>query len=118
MCLLDLSSILRSENKVLFFHFLVGDQLDSQYFYVIRLFQSSTRFGQTSAHHQEINYINATSGIFTLCKWPSGTQIEKFLLDLHTGRPLTEGENTRCYINIIDLLMMSTCLPETCRGLK
>jgi len=29
---------------------------------------------------------------------------------LHTGRPLTESVYTRCCINTIDLLMMSTCL--------
>jgi hypothetical protein len=31
-------------------HLLVGDQLDAQFFYIIRLFQSSTRFEQTRAH--------------------------------------------------------------------
>ena len=45
-------------------------------------------------------------------------QVEQFLLDLHTGLPLTESDYTRCCINTIDLLMMSTCLLETCRGLK
>jgi len=45
-------------------------------------------------------------------------QVEQFLLDLHTGRPLTESDYTRCCINTIYLLMMSTCLRETCRGLK
>ena len=41
----------------------------------------------------------------------------KFLLDLHTGRPPTEGDYTRCCIDTIDILMMSTTLLETCRGL-
>ena len=45
-------------------------------------------------------------------------QVEQFLLDLHTGQPLTESDYTRCSINTIGLLMMSTCLLETCRGLK
>jgi len=45
-------------------------------------------------------------------------QVEQFLLDLHTGRPLTESDYTRCCINTNDLLMMSMCLLETCRGLK
>jgi hypothetical protein len=45
-------------------------------------------------------------------------QVEQKLLDLHTGRSLTEGDYTKCCINTIDLLMMSTCLFETCRGLK
>ena len=39
-------------------------------------------------------------------------------LDLHTGRSLTESDYTRCCITTIYLLMMSTSLHETCRGLK
>ena len=50
--------------------------------------------------------------------WPSGMHFEQFLLELRTGRPLTENDYTRCLINTIDLLMMSTCLLESCRGLK
>ena len=75
-------------------------------------------FEQTCVHHQEVNCINTASGIVTLCKWPSGMQVEQFLLDLHTGRTLTECDYTRCWINTIDLLKMNTCLLETCRGLK
>ena len=82
------------------------------------LFQSSTCFEQTRAHHQVVSCINTTSGIVTLCKWPSAMQIEQFLLDLHTGRPLTERDYTRCCMNTIDLLMMSMCLLETLRGFK
>ena len=84
-------------------------QLDAHFFYITRLFQSSTCFEQTRVHHQEVNYINTASDIFNLCKWPSGMQVEQFLLDLHTGRPLTESDYTRCCINTIDLLMMSMC---------
>ena len=47
----------------------------------------------------------------------SGGQLQ-FLLDLRTGRTLTESDYTRCCINTVDLLMISTCLLETCRGLK
>ena len=36
----------------------VGDRLDAQFFYIIPLFQSSTCFEQTRAHHQEVNCIN------------------------------------------------------------
>jgi len=97
---------------------LVGDQLDAQFFYIICLFQSPTCFEQTRAHHQEVNCINTASGIVTLCQTPSGMQVEKFLLDLHTGQSVRESDYTRCCINTIDLLMMSTCLLETCRGLK
>ena len=42
----------------------------------------------------------------------------EFLIDLHTGRPLTQSDYTRCCINTIVLLRMSTELLETCRGLK
>jgi len=45
-------------------------------------------------------------------------QVGQELLDLHTGRPLTESDYTRCCINKVDLLMMSTCLLETCTRLK
>ena len=69
------------------------------------------------AHHQEVNCINTASGKVTLCEWLSGMQVEQFLLDLHTGHPLTESDYTRCCINTVDLLMMSTCLLETFRGL-
>ena len=47
------------------------------------------------------NCINTASGIVTLCKWLSGMQVEQELFDLHTGRPLTERDDTRCCINII-----------------
>jgi hypothetical protein len=40
------------------------------------------------------------------------------LIDMHTGRPLTDSDYTSCCINTTDLLMMSMCLLETCRGLK
>ena len=85
---------------------MVGDQLDGQFFYIIRLFQSSTCFEQTRAHHQEVNCINTASGISVSV----------------SGRPVRTTTYTytytRCCINTIDLLMMSTCLLETCRGLK
>ena len=97
---------------------LVGDQLDAHFFYIVRSFQFSTCFELTRAHRQEVNCINTTYGIVTLCKWPSAMQVEKFLLDLHSGRPLTESDYTRCCINTIYLLTMNTCLFETCRGLK
>ena len=100
------------------YRLLVGDQLDVQFFYIVHLFQSSTCSEQRRAHHQEVNCINTASGIVTLCKWPSGMQVGKELLDLRTGWPLTESNYDKCCINTIDLLIMSTCLLETCRGLK
>jgi len=60
------------------FFLLVGDQLDSQFFYIIRLFQSSTWFEQTRAHHQEVSCINTASGIVTLktSGWSKITKIQ------------------------------------------
>jgi len=45
-------------------------------------------------------------------------QFNKFLIDLHTGRPITHSDYTRSCINTIVLLRMGTMLLETCRGLK
>jgi len=53
---------------------LVNDQLDAQFFYIIRLFQSSTCSEQHCAHHEEVNCINTASGTVTLCRWPSDMQ--------------------------------------------
>ena len=56
---------------------LANDQLDAQFFYfIILLLQSSTCFDQRRAHQQGSNCINTASGIVTLCKWPSGAQVE------------------------------------------
>ena len=57
---------------------LVGDQLDAQFFYIIRLLQSSTCFEQTRAHHQEVNCINTVSGTVTLktSGWSEITKIQ------------------------------------------
>jgi len=52
---------------------LVNDQLYAQFFYfIIRLLQSSTCFEERRAHHQEVKLC-----IVTLCKWPSGAQVER-----------------------------------------
>ena len=56
-CAILYGCALQTEAKLL-----VGDQLDAKFFYIIRLFQSSTCFEQTRAHHQEVNCINTASG--------------------------------------------------------
>ena len=58
--------------------FPVGDQLDTQFFFVIRLFQASTCFEQTRAHHQEVNCIHNAYGIDTLktSEWSKTTKIQ------------------------------------------
>jgi len=50
------------------------------------------------------NCINTASGIVTVSKWPSGSQVEKelqFFLNLCTGRSLTDSDDTKCCINTI-----------------
>jgi len=37
--------------------------------------------------------MNTTSGIITLCYWPSGMKVKMEHLDLHTGRSLTQPED-------------------------
>ena len=56
------------------------------------------------------NCIDAASGIVTLNKWPSGVQV-------CTGRPLTESDDTRCSINKIQPPDDEHKMLETCRGL-
>ena len=51
---------------------------------------------------RRLNCIDAASGIVTLSQWPSGTQVEReFSLNLCTGRPLRESEDTRYCVNKI-----------------
>jgi len=65
--------------------------------------------------------MNRTSVITTVCWWTSGMQVNKelqFLIDLHTGRQLSQSDYTRSCIHTIVLLKMSRELLETCRGFK
>jgi hypothetical protein len=91
---------------------MVCDQLDAQFFYAIRLFQSSTCFDQTRAHHQEVNCINPAPGIVTLKtnEWSKITKIQfncivyKTLTSNHTVHSPTDAhllkfcecQNARC----------------------
>ena len=61
-----------------------------------------------------LNCIDAASGIVTLSKWPSGIQVER---ELCTGRPLTESDDNRCFINTIQTPDDEHIILETCRGL-
>ena len=67
------------------------------------------------------NCIDAASGIVTLSQWPSGAQVERelseFSLNLLTGWPLTESDDTRCYINTIQPPDDEHIMLETGRGL-
>jgi len=67
-------------------------------------------FRAVCAHHQELKLYYTASGIITIFRWPSGAQV-------CTGRPPTECDDTRCWITQFNLLMMSTIVLETCRGI-
>jgi hypothetical protein len=75
-----------------------------------KLLYSSTCFERCCAHHQEVKLHYTTSGIFTLCRWPSGAQVERGLL---TVRPPTQCDDNGCCIMQFDLLMMRTTALET-----
>ena len=47
------------------------------------------------------NCTNTASGMVTLCKWPSGMQVERLPLDLHTGRPVAECDYNRSCISTV-----------------
>ena len=79
---------------------LVNDQLDAQFLYfIIRLLQSSTCFEQRRAHHQEVKFYCSS---FSTCI-PDG-QLQRVTVP-------------DAVLVQFALLMMSTTLLETCRGL-
>jgi len=45
-------------------------------------------------------------------------KVDEKLIDLRTGRPLTQSDYTRSCVNTIVLLRMSTEMLEICRGFK
>ena len=62
---------------------LVYDQLEAQFLFAkISLFQSSTCFEQTRAHHQEVNCVNTASVIVTLetSEWSKITRLQYAIL--------------------------------------
>ena len=54
------------------------------------------------------NYINTASGIVSSVSDPSGVQVDKFLLNLHIGRSLTECTIPDAVLIQFGLLMMSS----------
>ena len=74
-------------------------------------------FRALHAHHQEVNFIDAASGIVALSQWPPGAQVERELSEPVNGTA-TEGEDdTRCCINTIQPPDDEHVMLETCRGL-
>jgi len=63
-------------------------------------------FRALCAHHQEVKLYYTASGIFTLCRWSSGAP---------DGR--LHSDDTSCCIIKLDLLMMSTTVLESYRGI-
>ena len=69
---------------------------------------------------RRLNCIDAASGLVTLSKWQSGSQVERqlqFPLNLCTGRPLTESDDTRGCINTIQRPNNEHIMLEICRVL-
>jgi len=81
-----------------------------KFFSLIRLLHSSTCFEHYCAHLQEDNCINTASGIVTVFRWVSGDWTV-------TGHSPKDSDDTRCCVNTIVLLKMSTIVLETCRGM-
>jgi len=65
-----------------------------------------------------LNCTDTASGVVTLSKWPSGAQVKReFSLNLCSGRPLTESDNTRCRVSTIQPPDDERIMLETCRRL-
>jgi hypothetical protein len=92
---------------------LVNDQLDAQFFFLICLFQSSTCFEQPRAHHQENQLYQYNFWYMSLCLvCRLKSSFPTCILDGHLHRVAEV-----VLIQLI-LLMMSTRLLESYRGLK
>ena len=94
---------------------LVNDQLDTQlfYFYYSPLYFSSNVvliIGKS-------NCTNTASGIVTLCTLPSGMQVKRELSTCTPDGHLQRVTIPDALLLYFELLMMSTTLLETCRGL-
>ena len=63
------------------------------------------------------NFTNTASGAVTLCKWPSGIQVENSLSTYMPYGHLQRVTIPDAVLVKFDLLMMSTTFLETCRGL-
>jgi hypothetical protein len=83
---------------------LVNDQLDAQFFFLIRLFQSSACFEQPRAHHQENKLCQYNFWYMALlCKRPYSMLVGKFRTCILYGH-LHRVPYTRSCIDTIDSL--------------
>jgi len=63
------------------------------------------------------NCTNTASGVVTLSKWPSGMQVEREISTCIPDGHLQRVTIPDAVLVQFDLLLMSTTLLETCRGL-
>ena len=71
--------------------------------------------------HRTVTYRGTGSfsiSSFSTCTPDGHLQMNWFLLNLHTGRSLTENTIPNVVLIQSEILMMGTELPETCRGLS
>jgi len=91
-----------------------------KFFILINLLRPSTRLEHHCAHIQEDNCINTAFGIVTVFRWLFSTQVTRGIescLSLCTEQSPKDSDDTRCCVNTIVLLKMSTVVLETCRGM-
>ena len=65
---------------------------------------------------RRLKCIDAASGIVTLSKWLSSAWVEREL-NLFTGRPLTDSDDTKCCINTFQPPDDEHIMLETCKEL-
>ena len=94
---------------------LVINQLNAQILvlYIIRFIICLHMFRALCAHHQEVKIVLYSIWYHHTCRWPSRPVLSQPAHRTATYR----CDDTRCCIIQFDLLMMSTTVLETCRGI-
>ena len=97
---------------------LVNDQLEVKLsYFIIRYYRPLHVSRNVVLIIRRSNCTNTTSGIVTLCKWPSGVQVEREISTCTPDGHLQRVNIPDAVLVQFDLLLMSTTLLETCRGL-
>jgi len=99
-------------------------QVEKQLQFLLNL-HTGTAVPSQPAHRNYSSFSTCTPELQFLLNLHTGTAVLsqpahrncRFLLNLHTGRSLTQNNTTDAVLIPFDLLMMSTVLLETCRGL-
>ena len=100
---------------------LISNQLGAQlyiYIYISILYMFRANLCSSSGESIVSISVYIVSLYVTLCRWPSGIQVGKFLPELYTGRSPTQSDIPDVVLIQLTLLMMSTKLLETCRESK